>query len=107
MSCLSLLLFPRILSFRLHILTRGFLLCVSNSAAVEDQCVNRIHRIGQTAEVVRVRKFIVTDSVEERILALQRKKQDMASDILSDNNSNGDLANSRPTLDDFKLLFGR
>ena len=43
--------------------------------AVEDQCINRIHRIGQQAEVVRVRKFVVTDSVEEKIANLQEKKK--------------------------------
>ncbi|EED91410.1 predicted protein [Thalassiosira pseudonana CCMP1335] len=45
------------------------------NASVEDQCVNRIHRIGQKAEVVRVRKFVVTDSVEEKIVSLQGKKK--------------------------------
>ena len=43
--------------------------------AIEDQCINRIHRIGQRAEVVRVRKFIVADSVEEKIVNLQGKKK--------------------------------
>jgi len=45
---------------------------------VEDQCVSRIHRIGQSAKVVRVRKFVVNESVEERIVLLQRRKKDMA-----------------------------
>jgi hypothetical protein len=39
------------------------------------QCINRIHRIGQQAEVVRVRKFVVEDSVEEKIVKLQMKKK--------------------------------
>jgi SNF2 family DNA or RNA helicase len=43
--------------------------------AIEDQCINRIHRIGQHAKVVRVRKFIVTESVEEKIVNLQGKKK--------------------------------
>ena len=43
--------------------------------AIEDQCINRIHRIGQQAKVVRVRKFIVTDSVEEKIVNLQGRKK--------------------------------
>ena len=45
------------------------------NAAIEDQCISRIHRIGQLAEVVRVRKFVVTDSVEEKIVNLQGKKK--------------------------------
>ena len=75
------------------------------NAAVEDQCVSRIHRIGQQAEIVRVRKFVVKDSVEERIVLLQRRKKDMACEVLSDVNADGVLSNSAPTLDDFKLLF--
>merc|ERR1712086_1033227 len=43
--------------------------------AVEDQCISRIHRIGQQASIVRVRKFVVTDSVEEKIVDLQGKKK--------------------------------
>jgi SNF2 family DNA or RNA helicase len=76
------------------------------NAAVEDQCVSRIHRIGQTAEVVRVRKFVVKDSVEERIILLQHRKKQMACEVLSDVNDDGALTNSAPTLEDFKLLFG-
>jgi len=75
------------------------------NAAVEDQCVNRIHRIGQKAKVVRVRKFVVTDSVEEKIVNLQRKKKGMANEILSER-GDGQLA-TKPTLEDFKLIFGR
>merc|ERR1712085_197719 len=43
--------------------------------AVEDQCISRIHRIGQQASIVRVRKFVVTDSVEEKIVDLQGMKK--------------------------------
>ena len=76
------------------------------NAAVEDQCVSRIHRIGQTAEVVRVRQFVVKESVEERIVLLQRRKKDMACKVLSDVNHDVALSNSTPTLEDFKILFG-
>ncbi|KAL7540398.1 hypothetical protein ACHAXR_010079 [Thalassiosira sp. AJA248-18] len=75
--------------------------------AIEDQCINRIHRIGQHAKVVRVRKFVVTDSVEEKIVSLQEKKKGMANEILSDADSGGQLDSTKPTLEDFKLLFGR
>ena len=75
------------------------------NAAVEDQCVNRIHRIGQRANVVRVRKFVVVDSVEEKIVNLQRKKKGMANEILNEK-GDGQLM-TKPTLEDFKLIFGR
>ena len=74
------------------------------SNALEEQCINRVHRIGQTAEVIRVRKFIVTDSVEERIVELQGKKKDMANEVYSDANR-GTMASSKPTIDDFKMIF--
>lgn len=75
--------------------------------AMEDQCVNRIHRIGQKADMVRMRKFIVTDSVEEKIVEMQERKKGVASEIL-DNNQNECMSNkSNPTLDDFKAIFGR
>ena len=42
--------------------------------AVEDQATDRAHRIGQKKKV-HVVKLIAHDSVEERVLALQRKKK--------------------------------
>lgn len=64
--------------------------------------------IGQTAEVVRVRKFVVEDSVEERIVELQRKKKDMASHVYCDTGEDGAMGNdSRPSIEDFKLIFGK
>lgn len=71
--------------------------------AIEDQCINRVHRIGQQAKTVRVRKFVVADSVEEKIVSLQGMKKGMANTILE---LDGDNC-TKPSLDDFKLLFGR
>lgn len=75
--------------------------------AVQDQCIARIHRIGQTAKVVRIRKFVVEQSVEERIVELQRRKKDISCAILNDD-GDGTLSNNNttPTLEDFKILFG-
>ena len=78
------------------------------NAAVEDQCVDRIHRIGQRARKVRIRKFCVRGSVEERILELQKRKKEIASRVLCDKGSmvGSDGKNeSRPTMDDLKILF--
>jgi DNA repair protein RAD5 len=79
------------------------------NAAVEDQCVDRIHRIGQTADKVRVRKFYVNNSVEERIVELQKRKKNVASEVLCDDkgqeDTEGQEGAARPTLDDFKILF--
>lgn len=47
------------------------------------------------------------DSVEERIVELQQKKKHMASEVYSDINSDGTMSeNGRPTIDDFKMIFG-
>mmetsp|Transcript_4628 Transcript_4628/g.7724 ORF Transcript_4628/g.7724 Transcript_4628/m.7724 type:complete len:205 (-) Transcript_4628:65-679(-) len=73
------------------------------NAAIEDQCIMRCHRIGQVAPIVRVRKFVVQHSVEERIVKLQERKKNMAGQIL-DGTKVEENAN-KATLDDFRLLF--
>merc|ERR1711935_1127290 len=73
------------------------------NAAVEDQCVDRIHRIGQNAKMIYVRKFYVADSIEERILELQKRKKGVARAVLCDNDATGaDGLGGRPSIDDFK-----
>jgi len=75
------------------------------NGAREDQCVSRIHRIGQTAKLVRVRKFVTNDSVEERIVELQRRKAYVAGEIYGDAGRTGDGGSARLSLDDFRLIF--
>ncbi|KAI9886665.1 MAG: hypothetical protein M1823_001508 [Watsoniomyces obsoletus] len=45
--------------------------------AAEAQAIDRVHRLGQTREVETVR-FIMADSFEEKMLELQRKKENLA-----------------------------
>ncbi len=49
--------------------------------AVEQQAIDRAHRIGQTQKVFSY-KFITKNSVEEKIVSLQKKKLDLASEII-------------------------
>ena len=81
------------------------------NAAFEDQCIHRVHRIGQTSDLVRVRKFIVEDSVEEKIVSLQERKKEMVKDILrtaeEDDGTLEGEGGEKPTLSDFAELFGR
>ncbi|WMN07664.1 DEAD/DEAH box helicase [Marivirga arenosa] len=50
--------------------------------AIEQQAVDRAHRIGQKQQVFTY-KFITKNSVEEKILALQQKKLTLARDLIS------------------------
>ncbi|KAK2972984.1 hypothetical protein RJ640_022041 [Escallonia rubra] len=54
--------------------------------AVEEQAIMRIHRIGQK-RTVRVRRFIVKDTVEERMQQVQARKQRMIAGALTDEES--------------------
>lgn len=76
--------------------------------AVEDQAVDRVHRIGQTRDV-KVYKLTVKQSVEERILQLQEKKRALAKEALNtDARKKGLLGqDARLGLDELLKLFSR
>ena len=68
--------------------------------AAEDQASDRAHRIGQTKSVF-IYKLIAADTVEDRILELQRSKAGLASIALG---GEGDLGGLE--IDDMEFLFG-
>ena len=68
--------------------------------AVENQAIDRTHRIGQTSQVIAYR-LIVKESIEEKIRTLQRSKSALAADILGEESFTRAL-----TLDDFRFLLG-
>ncbi|XP_027933632.1 helicase-like transcription factor CHR28 isoform X3 [Vigna unguiculata] len=68
----------------------------------EDQAIDRAHRIGQTRPVT-VLRLTVRDTVEDRILALQQKKQKMVASAFGEDGTGG--RQSRLTVDDLKYLF--
>jgi SNF2 family DNA or RNA helicase len=61
--------------------------------AVEDQAINRAHRIGATASQIIVSKFICKDTIEERIDKVLREKREMFRRVLGDgDNENAQLS---------------
>ena len=54
--------------------------------AVEQQAIDRTHRIGQTKNIFAY-KMICKDTVEEKILKLQERKKKLAGDIVGDENA--------------------
>lgn len=54
--------------------------------AVEEQAIDRVHRIGQNKTVVAYR-LVTPDSVEEKVLALQQAKATLADGLLNSDNS--------------------
>ncbi|KAF8222127.1 hypothetical protein L208DRAFT_1413871 [Tricholoma matsutake] len=71
--------------------------------AVENQAVDRIHRLGQTRPVTTV-KLIIENSIEARLLEVQRKKTELANMTLGQNFSKSDMLQRR--MEELNQLFG-
>ncbi|HYZ75620.1 MAG TPA: DEAD/DEAH box helicase, partial [Chthoniobacterales bacterium] len=67
--------------------------------AVENQAIDRVHRIGQSKTVFAYR-LIIQDSIEDKIRQLQLYKSKLADDVLGDEGFAQAL-----TLDDFRYLL--
>lgn len=67
--------------------------------AVENQAIDRTHRIGQTRTVIAYR-LLIKNSIEEKIRQLQRKKSALSEDVLGEERFAQAL-----TLDDFHFLL--
>ncbi|KAL8832956.1 MAG: hypothetical protein Q9170_004616 [Blastenia crenularia] len=71
--------------------------------AAEAQAVDRVHRLGQTREVI-ITRFIMQNSFEEKMLDLQKKKQRLAD--LSMNRGKLDKAElAKQRLEELRSLF--
>ncbi|MFA7230230.1 MAG: SNF2-related protein [Victivallaceae bacterium] len=68
--------------------------------AVELQATDRTHRIGQTNPVCSL-KLVVKDSIEEKILSMQSKKQEIFDNIIENPASYGD----KLSIDELRFLF--
>ncbi len=69
--------------------------------ATEAQAVDRTHRIGQTRPVM-VYRVIARDTIEEKVVALARRKAALFSGVMDE----GDLFASSVTADDVRGLLG-
>ncbi|KAF3937298.1 hypothetical protein ABW19_dt0201611 [Dactylella cylindrospora] len=70
--------------------------------AAEAQAIDRVHRLGQDREVLCTR-YIMENSFEEKIVALQRKKQRIADLSMTQGKSKRQRAQDK--IDDLKELF--
>ncbi|KAJ7092552.1 SNF2 family N-terminal domain-containing protein [Mycena epipterygia] len=71
--------------------------------AVENQAVDRIHRLGQTRPVTTV-KLIIENSIEARLLEVQRKKTELANMTLGHSFSKSEMMSRR--MEELNELFG-
>lgn len=73
--------------------------------AIEEQAIDRVHRIGQLKRVV-VHKLTIRNSVDEQILKLQGKKREAAMGALGDGviRRKGDRS-GKLSLEDVLFLF--
>ncbi|KAG1710373.1 hypothetical protein DVH05_017376 [Phytophthora capsici] len=71
---------------------------------VEEQAVDRVHRLGQTQDVI-VKRYVVKDTVEDMILQLQQRKEKLAKHVLVVAKAHDDRRNERLNLDDLRSFF--
>jgi SNF2 family DNA or RNA helicase len=67
--------------------------------AVENQAIDRTHRIGQTSKVIAYR-LLMRDSIEQKVRALQKRKAALAEDVLGEERFAQGL-----DLEDLRFLF--
>jgi len=66
---------------------------------LEDQAIDRVHRLGQKKNV-DVTRLTISNTIEDRILHLQDQKRELARGLFEGNFNFGRL-----TLEDFRFLF--
>ncbi|KAF2762150.1 hypothetical protein EJ05DRAFT_497017 [Pseudovirgaria hyperparasitica] len=95
------------LGLNLTTASRVYVMEPQYNPAAEAQAVDRVHRLGQEREVI-IRRFIMNDSFELKMLELQRKKMKLAEISLGEKGARGKAGReeeSRRKLEDLKSLF--
>ncbi|KAH9464311.1 hypothetical protein Pst134EB_003839 [Puccinia striiformis f. sp. tritici] len=73
--------------------------------AIENQAIDRVHRFGQDKPTYIVR-FLVSNSIEDRMLSIQRKKRSIINDALGgDKSSSSSKVGKAQALEDFQAIF--
>ena len=89
---------------------RMFLMDIHWNPALEQQCADRIYRVGQTKEVF-IYKFLCENTIEQRIREIQAKKNDIADRVCNASVADipgaapGAARNTKLNTNDLKLLF--
>ncbi|CAD6892456.1 unnamed protein product [Tilletia caries] len=68
------------------------------NTSVENQAIDRIHRLGQT-KAVTVHRYMIENTIEERIIRIQKRKDALVMNALAGNKT------TDQTLENLKLLF--
>jgi superfamily II DNA or RNA helicase len=68
--------------------------------ATEAQAIDRVHRIGQSRNVM-VYRMVAKDTIEEKVMALKARKAELFSSVLD----GGDFASARLTASDIQALL--
>lgn len=71
---------------------------------VEDQAIDRVHRLGQDQDVI-VKRYVVDETVEDMILQLQERKEKLAKHVLVASKNGDDKRSERLSLEDLKSFF--
>ncbi|KAI0400766.1 SNF2 family N-terminal domain-containing protein [Xylaria palmicola] len=69
--------------------SRAYLMEPHWNPTMEEQALARVHRLGQKKEVTTVR-FYIRDTFEERVMELQKKKEDLAGLLLDSQRGNAE-----------------
>ncbi|KAJ3050148.1 hypothetical protein HK097_008860 [Rhizophlyctis rosea] len=72
--------------------------------AVENQSIDRVHRFGQQRDVT-VHRIFIGNTVEDRIMQLQKEKQALADAALGEGEGAAGLGRGRLSLNDLVRLF--
>ncbi|KAF4995851.1 hypothetical protein FDECE_12665 [Fusarium decemcellulare] len=71
--------------------------------AIEDQAIDRVHRLGQTRETT-IFRLVMEGSVEERVLDIQKEKRELVTKAFREKDGRGKKAKDTRMADVLKLL---